>query len=139
MKAILFSLACCSLLAGVGRTESLADYAVEARLAPIAGSWRARATDNVCGLSDLRMLSNPATVRFDQLLKATPEMKKLDRDSIDPLSPEGVQLRDDARKRVTKACESVRVQNAHCSVWRTIRHSDGTKPTDITKLVRAKL
>jgi hypothetical protein len=104
-----------------------------------SADWIVNASDNVCGLRDTRMLSNPAKIDYDALLAATPEMQKIKRDGIDPSSAEGIQLKQQAIDRVTKACESVRVAQGHCSVWKSISHKDGRAITDITDLVKAKL
>lgn len=101
--------------------------------------WVAKPSDNICGLSDTRMLSSPAVVKFESLMKLTPEIKRMEREGIDPGSPEGIQLRQAARQRVTKACEKVRIELGHCSVWRSIRHTGGKKAAEITAAVRAKL
>lgn len=101
--------------------------------------WVAKPSDNICGLSDTRTLSNPAVVKFDSLMQLTPEMKRLEEEGIDPSSPEGIQLRQAARKRVTRACEKARVELGHCSVWRNIRHSGGKRAAEITAAVRTKL
>lgn len=101
--------------------------------------WVAKSQDNICGLSDARMISSPAKVQFDSLMKKTPEMKRLESQGIDPNSAEGIQLRQAARLKVTRACEQVRVQEGHCSVWRAIRHTGGKQATDITAKVRALL
>ncbi|TAJ21500.1 MAG: hypothetical protein EPO68_04650 [Planctomycetota bacterium] len=105
----------------------------------LSADWIVNAGDNVCGLRDTRMLSNPAKIDYDALLAATPEMQKIKRDGIDPSSAEGIQLKQQAIDRVTKACENVRVAQGHCSVWKSISHKDGRAITDITDLVKAKL
>jgi hypothetical protein len=101
--------------------------------------WITNSSDNVCGLRDPRMLSNPAKIDYDALLAATPEMEKVKKDGIQPDSVEGIQLKQKAIDRVTKACESVRVAQGHCSVWKTISHKDARSIPDITSLVKAKL
>jgi len=101
--------------------------------------WVAKSQDNVCGLSDVRMISNPGKVQFDALMKKTPEMKRLEDQGIDPNSAEGIQLRQAARMRVTRACEQVRVKTGHCSVWRAIRHTGGQQAVDLTDKVAAVL
>lgn len=100
--------------------------------------WVAKKSDNVCGINNLRRISNPARVDFDSLLEATKEMKKLKRDKIDPDSPEGIQLRQQAKKRVTKACEAIRKDQGNCSIWKAIRHKDGRTITVISSLVQAR-
>ncbi len=101
--------------------------------------WITRAQDNVCGLRDARQLSNPAQVDFNALLEDTDEMKRLRRERIDPKSPQGIQLRDAARSKVATACESVMQSQGHCSVWSSIRHSDGRNVPDVTDLVRQQM
>ena len=105
-----------------------------------AGSgWVVDKADNICGLDDPKMLSKPAKVDYDALLKATPEMKKIKDDKIDPNSPQGIQLRQAAATRVQTAAEKVRVADGYCSVWKTIRHQDGRAIPDITDAVKVQL
>lgn len=101
--------------------------------------WIVDRSDNICGLDDPKMLSKPAKVDYDALLKATPEMKKIKDDKIDPNSPEGIQLRQAAATRVQKAAEKVRSSSGYCSVWKTIRHQDGRAIPDVTDAVKAQL
>lgn len=105
----------------------------------VESDWILNAQDNVCGLRDPRMLSNPGRINYDTLMAATPELQKLKREGIDPGSAEGIQLKQQAIDRVTKASESVRVTQGHCSVWKAISHKDGRAIADLTELVRAKL
>jgi hypothetical protein len=105
----------------------------------IAAGWVVDRADNICGLDDAKMLSKPAKVDYDALLKATPEIKKIKDDKIDPNSPQGIQLRQAASTRVQTAAEKVRASEGYCSVWKTIRHSDGRAVADITEAVKAQL
>lgn len=105
----------------------------------IAGQWVADRADNICGLDDLKMLSNPVKVDYEVLLKATPEMKKMRDEKIDANSSEGIQLRQKAVDRIRDKADSVRQANGYCSVWKTVRHSDGRAITDITESVKALL
>ena len=104
-----------------------------------AGEWVANSRDNICGLRELGQLSNPARVDHPKLLKATPELKKLRDDKIDPNSPAGIQLREKAIDRVKAACEKVRVREGICSVWRAIRHRDGRQVSNLTEKVLGEL
>lgn len=106
---------------------------------PQQRGWIALATDNICGLRDPKQLSNPARVDFDAVLAATPELAKIAKDKIDPASAEGIQLRQAGIDRVTRACEALRAEIGYCSVWKTIRHSDGRSVPDVTESVKAKL
>ena len=101
--------------------------------------WVVDRADNICGLDDAKMLSKPAKVDYDSLLKATSEMKKLRDDKIDANSPEGIRLRQAAVDRVRTACDKVRVAEGYCSVWKQIRHQDGRTIPDITDSVKAQL
>ena len=101
--------------------------------------WIVDRADNICGLDDAKMLSKPAKVDYDALLKATSEMKKIRDDKIDPSSPEGIRLRQAAVDRVRGAADKVRVAEGYCSVWKQIRHQDGRAIPDITDLVKAQL
>ena len=101
--------------------------------------WIVDRADNICGLDDPKMLSKPAKVDYDALLKATPEMKKIKDDKIDPNSPQGIQLRQAAVTRVQTASEKVRAAGGHCSVWKSIRHTDGRAVPDVTEAVKAQL
>jgi hypothetical protein len=47
-------------------------------------TWIVDRADNICGLDDPRMLSKPARVDYDALLAATPEMRRIKDDKIDP-------------------------------------------------------
>ena len=101
--------------------------------------WVVHRADNICGLDDARMLSNPARVDYPSLLDATPEMKQIRDEKIDPNSSRGIQLRQAAVDRVRRATEKVRSSRGHCSVWKQIRHRDGRAIPDVTQLVLAEL
>jgi hypothetical protein len=105
----------------------------------VVAGWIVDRADNICGLDDAKMLSKPAKVDYDALLKATPELKKIKDDKIEPNSPQGIQLRQAAVTRVQTAAEKVRTTEGHCSVWKTVKHSDGRAVADITESVKAQL
>jgi hypothetical protein len=123
-------------LASSARPESAAALAPRSQL--LAG-WVVDRADNICGLEDAKTLSKPAKVDYDALLKATPQYKKIKDNKIDPNSPEGIQLRQEAANKVRDACDKIRQQNGYCSVWKTIKHTDGRAVADITDLVKALL
>ncbi|MBI1381449.1 MAG: hypothetical protein GC161_10225 [Planctomycetaceae bacterium] len=139
---IALAAALCTLVgSGVAGTPAGATggaLAASAELAQTQG-WITRGQDNVCGLRDARQLSNPAKVDFPALLEETDEMKRLRKERIDPNSPQGIQLRDAARSKVANACEAIMQDQGHCSIWSSIRHSDGRAVTDVTDLVRQKM
>ncbi|MDG1986289.1 MAG: hypothetical protein P8M11_17180 [Planctomycetota bacterium] len=95
--------------------------------------------DNICGLDEPRQLTNPAAVDYAALLGATPEMKKIAKEKIDPTSSEGITLTAQARSKVLSACESVRQSGGHCSVWKTIRRRDKKAVSDVTDAVKRLL
>jgi len=101
--------------------------------------WIVNSADNICGLRDPRQLSNPAKVSYEKLHKATPEIRKMTREGIDPESAEGIQLNQQAVDRVTKACKAVMTERGNCSVWKKIRHKDGRAITDLTTSVLPRL
>lgn len=104
----------------------------------IASDWIADSDDHICGLSSLRALSDPAKVDYSVLWDATPEIKEMKRDGIDPGSAEGIQLQQKAKRRILKACKSVQDDRSNCSVWKAIKHKDGRTISDITEKVKAK-
>ena len=122
-------------LSAAAEPEAVARAAVQAA----STGWQARAEDNICGLRDPRQVSSPAKVDFRRVMDATPEMQRLRRDRVDPNSAEGIQLTEAARSRVAEACELVMADSGHCSVWKTIRHTDGREVPDVTEAVRERL
>lgn len=140
MKKLILALVLCPVLllpclAGAARGQG---GALSADPTVVAG-WIVDRSDNICGLDDAKMLSKPAKVDYDALLKATPQYKKIKDNKIDPNSPEGIQLRQEAANKVRDACDKIRQQEGYCSVWKTIKHSDGRAVADITDLVKAQL
>ena len=99
--------------------------------------WIAEESDNICGISSPKKISNPAKVDYHDIWEATPEIKEMKRKGIDPNSPKGKALRNQAKTRITKACEEVRAKK-YCGVWRTIEHKDGRKVPDLTDEVKAR-
>ncbi len=100
--------------------------------------WIANEEDNICGISDLKKVTNPAKVSYDKLLDATPQIQELKHKGIDPDSTEGKALRKGAKTLITKTCELVRAAKGHCSVWRVISHKDGRSIPDLTDEVIEK-
>lgn len=103
----------------------------------LCAGWQVDKSDNICGLDDARQLSNPVVVDYDRLMAATPEMKRLKDEKIDPNSSEGIQLRQKAVDRIREKSEALRVQKGYCSVWKAARHSDGRAIADVTDSVIA--
>lgn len=114
-------LVCAAAACGVALTNTRSDEPPEGG----GAKWIADPDDNICGLGDLRLVSYPARVDYERLLRATPEMRRIDREHIDPKSPLGVVLRAAAVDRILRACELVRVERKHCSVWKAIRSTSG--------------
>ena len=104
-----------------------------------APDWIVVQADNICGLKNARQLSNPGKVDFASLYDSTEEAKKIQREGIDPASPEGSRLRAAAFERIRKACQKVMTDQSLCSVWKDIRSRSGRAATDITASVRTEL
>lgn len=101
--------------------------------------WVADEDDNICGIKDLKKVSNPAKVDYDGLWDATPQIKTMKEKKIDPESTEGKALRSQAKTLITKTCELVRAAKGHCGVWKTIKNEDGRTIADVTEAVKEKL
>ena len=104
-----------------------------------SAGWILNEADNICGLRDRKKLSTPATIDWPTLLDETPEMERIQRDGIDPETPEGIQLRQRAMERLTRHCKAEMDAQGHCSVWRAISHQDGRAISVITAAVRTRL
>jgi len=130
-----------SLALGGSTSASDANVAgVESTLArPMTTGWICDRADSICGLDDPKMLSSPAKVDYDALYKSTAEYKKIRDEKIDANSSEGIQLRQRAVDRIREKTESIRSQKGHCSVWKTIRHTDARAIPDITDQIKALL
>src|SRR5262245_49996037 len=130
LSLILLSLA----FGGVAHSEPHAAPAVI-----VDAKWVANEDDNICGIKDLKKVSNPAKVDYDELWEATPQIKKMKEKKIDPESTEGKALRSQAKTLITKTCESVRAAKGHCGVWKAIKNEDKRTVPDLTKDVKDKL
>jgi len=101
--------------------------------------WEARESDNICGIHNLKRVTRPAVVNYDELLAATPQVQEIDRKGIDPESAEGRALLKGAHTLITKTCEVVRIVEGYCSVWKVISHKDGRVIPNITGSVLERL
>jgi hypothetical protein len=110
-----------------------------ASAAVLESKWIANEDDNICGIKDLKKVSSPAKVDYDELWEATPQIKKMKEKKIDPESTEGKALRSQAKTLITKTCESVRSSKSYCSVWKAIKNEDKRTVPDLTKDVKDKL
>jgi hypothetical protein len=133
--------ACAVLFLALGAAALLGAFSLQpsAGAGDVEAAWIVSPADNVCGLSDPRMLSRPARVDHPVLLAATPEMRRIEREGIDPNSPLGITLRQHAIDRVVRAAERVREREGFCSVWKRIRHRDGRSVPDVTDQVLQRL
>lgn len=105
-------------------------------LGPIAlpaHPWTADEEDFICGIENLEHVSHPAVVDYEELYEATPQIREMEEEGIDPDSVEGRALRKAARKLIIKSCQKVREAESHCSVWKAISHEDGRDIPDITE------
>lgn len=132
-QSLLFAviLCCVAIACGVALTMQMSDSPPDDR----GTVWIAAVEDNICGRSDLRAVVNPARVDYDRLLRATPEMRRIERENIDVKSAIGVILHAAAVDRVRGACDVVRSAMSHCSVWKAIRRADGRPIVDRTEEV----
>lgn len=104
-----------------------------AQVVPAFHGWIAQESDNICGISDLKKVTNPAKVDYDHLLEETPQIKEMKRRDIDPESTEGKALRKGAQTLITKSSEVVRKEKGHCSVWKAIANKDHREIPDVTQ------
>lgn len=133
LSLILLSLA----LGGVAHTDPVRPSRPALSIA--ADKWVAEDDDNICGIKDLKKVSNPAKVDYDGLWDATPQIKKMKEKKIDPESTEGKALRSQAKTLITKTCELVRAAKGYCGIWKTIKNEDGRTVPDATDDVKDKL
>jgi hypothetical protein len=123
---------------GLGHTGQGPAEGTTLHVAPATSEWVANEDDNICGISDLKKVTNPAEVSYDRLLDATPQIQEMKRKGIDSDSAEGKALRKGAKTLITKTCELVRAAKGHCSVWRAISNKDKRAIPDITDEVIEK-
>lgn len=97
--------------------------------------WIVKPEDSICGLDDPRMLSAPAKLQYDRIYRATPEVRRMEKEGIDPASATGILLRQQAQDRIYRTCEFVRERDGYCSIWKAIRHVDGRQVPDVTDKV----
>src|SRR5262245_64379069 len=109
----------CFALGGSAQSEPAIEHQ-----ALVESKWVANEDDNICGIKDLKKVSNPAKVDYDELWEATPQIRKMKEKKIDPESTEGKALRSQAKTLITKTCEVVRAAKGYCSIWKTIRNED---------------
>ena len=120
-----------------GAGEAAADEAI--LVDTNSADWVVKTGDNVCGVSEARQISNPAKVKYDALMRATPEMKEMKRKGIDKDSARGMVLISEAKARIKLVAKVVMTDKGHCSVWKKISHKRGRSATDITDTVLLKL
>jgi hypothetical protein len=84
--------------------------------------WVAEAQDNICGLSDLRMIRQPGVVDWIALMDSTSEMKKIKREGIRKDSPEGILLITKAEGKCRTACVKQMRKTKVDSMWKRITH-----------------
>ena len=128
-----------TLFGGITHSQRLPSATLVVEACWVGEKWIAEPDDNICGIKDLKKVSNPAKVDYDGLWEATPQIKQMKEKKIDPESTEGKALRSQAKTLITKTCELVRSAKGHCGVWKTIKNEDGRKVPDVTDDVKDKL
>ncbi len=84
--------------------------------------WIATPADNICGVKEPRMVTQPGVVNWQQLMDSTPEMKKMKKEGIKKDSPKGAQLISEAESRCKRACvKQMRLARVD-SMWKSISH-----------------
>ena len=84
--------------------------------------WIATPSDNICGVKEPRMVTQPGVVNWQQLMDSTPEMKQMKKEGIKRDSPKGAQLISEAQSRCKRACvKQMRVAKVD-SMWKNISH-----------------
>ncbi len=114
---------------------SLAPPAAVAQYAVGPSMWRAEARDNICGVSNPRHVTNPALVDYNEVLRATPEMKDLKSRDIDLRSAEGQILRQRAGDHVRRVGSKVMHETGDCGLWKAVSRRDGRVVRDSTDQV----
>ncbi len=105
----------------------------------VGSDWVVKTEDSVVGVSQARQITNPAKVDYEELMKATPEMKTLRKEGIDKTSARGQTLVTAAQSRVRRVSRTVMTEKGHCSIWKQISHKKGVAVTDITEDIKKKL
>lgn len=105
----------------------------------VSAGWIADEADNVCGVRSARQITHPASIKYSELLDATPEVQRMKRDGISRDSAQGQVLYAAAVDRVTQAARRVMNSNSYCSVWKQVRHQDGRSVPDVSSEVKAEL
>ena len=106
---------------------------------PLVGGWVFKSSDHISGIKTKKKISNPAKIDYDDVLASTAQMKRIEREKIDPKSREGKALRNEAKRAVVSACTTVHQAQRHCGIWKAISHSDGRRIPDVSKLVKDEL
>lgn len=104
-----------------------------------AARYEAAAAHSICGLTDVAQLSNPMSVRYADVMAATPERARMAKEKIDAASPLGEILESAAHRRVSAAARLVMQRDGHCSAWKKIKRKDGRAVPDLTADVIAEL
>ena len=103
-----------------------------------SAGYTASPSDNICGMTSVDKLFNPAMVDFALVMSETPEVKEMKRENISRKTPKGKILFSQAMQRITKECVDIMRGYSYCSVWKKIKHP--TKKIDnITKQILARL
>ena len=123
-----------------GSAAAAPQVSIEHPVAQASGTdWVVRSEDHICGVSEARMIANPARVDYESLMDSTPEIKELRRKGIDRDSARGQTLVTAARDRVRRATNAIMKEQGYDSVWKRISHKQGRSAADITSAVTTKI
>lgn len=101
----------------------------------LGNDWKGNSSDNICGLSNPKHITNPAIVDYNKVYNAASPIKKMKKEGIDPSSAKGSELIAEATREIGKACRIVMSNKNLDSVWKKITSKAGKIPKDITNEV----
>ncbi len=128
--------------AGTSSAQSISGHgAAPAVMSPVLAqavhNWIADEGQNLCGISRLKRVTNPAKVNYDALMHATPQMVEMRGKGIKPDSIEGKTLREAARKLIVTKAQIVQREGGFDGIWKAIAHRDKRVISDVTARVIA--
>jgi len=99
--------------------------------------WIAHKDANICGISKLKRVTNPALVDYETVMAATPQMIEIRERDIDPDSVQGRSLREAARSLLCSKAQLVQKEGGYDGIWKSIKNRDGRAIDDVSDEVIA--